>query len=523
MQHLDGYTLLVLNLFICLASAFGIATVWIQNRSRYGGMFLWLCSIAMHAIGLALIILRPVLPSLFSVVLTNVVMVSGAILLLIGLERFVGLKGPRAHHPVLLAACAGFTSYFTFIHPNMGAMLVSMSLIMTVIASQTTWLLLFGVDSDMRRATQAAGAVMCGYVLLSLVRVALYFFVLPESHDIFRTGLVDEAATVLHTVLNVGLTISLALMVNRRLIQDVQAQEEKFSRAFHSAPYGVMLMSVEGGEIIEVNDSFARMTGYASSELSGRKTLDLHLFQNDEDGARMVEALRRGSTIKGMEVRFRTKSGEPMTGLFHAERVRIRNKECILVSLGDITELSQMKSKLEILATHDVLTGLPNRTLFRDRFGQALAQARRHGSMMAIVSLDLDKFKRINDDFGHQAGDAVLVEVARRLTGVLRKSDTVSRFGGDEFVLLLGEVPARYHALQAAAKIVHALQEPFHWEESVLSLCASVGICLFPDDGSDIEELLRKSDDALYGVKGQGGNGFRFYSEPEDISLAHLG
>jgi diguanylate cyclase (GGDEF)-like protein/PAS domain S-box-containing protein len=522
-MHLDSYTLLVVNFATCTVNAFGIATIWIQNRTSYDGMFLWLCSIAIQIIGLTLILLHGVVPDFLSVVFSNVIMAFGAIALLVGLERFVNIKGPRAHYPVLLAAYAGFMSCFTDLHADMEARLVVMAVMMTIIASQAVWLLLYKVDRDMRKATYIVGIAMSAHILLNLVRITFYLFNLTSSNDAFRAGAADAITTLMYTALNVFLTISLILMVNRRLLQDVQGQEEKFSNAFHSAPYAVILASAASGEIILINDSFARMTGYTPAEMLGRKTLELHLFQNDEVRECMMEALSHGSAAKSREVRFKVKSGELMTGLFNADTIRIHNKECILMSIGDITELSDIKSKLEIMATHDALTGLPNRTLFYDRFNQALAHAQRHGCMLAIISIDLDKFKCINDKLGHHAGDAVLLETAKRLTSVLRRSDTVSRFGGDEFVLLLGEIASKQHAGQAVAKIVSTLQEPFVMEGRILSICASVGVSLFPNDGCNIEELLRKSDKALYCVKRNGRNGFLFFSDADKISSTIFG
>ena len=168
-----------------------------------------------------------------------------------------------------------------------------------------------------------------------------------------------------------------------------------------------------------------------------------------------------------------------------------------------------MREQLKDLASHDALTGLPNRRLFCDRFEVAFANATRNGNKLAVISLDLDNFKEINDGYGHEVGDLVLAEASRRLTASLRKGDTVARFGGDEFVLLLSGIRGAADATEVAAKIVEGFKAPFAVSGHSVSFHASLGIALYPDDGADLASLLRKSDEALYFVKAHGRDGYR--------------
>jgi diguanylate cyclase (GGDEF)-like protein/PAS domain S-box-containing protein len=512
-MHLDSLTLVGLNLVFSLVNIFGIGTVWVQNRRRFEGIHLWLCSIALQLAGLGLLFFSDGMPPFFPFVASNVVMAWGGILLLVGLKRFFGLGAPGGRHLVLLAAYAGLLAVFTFLFPNPAARFATQAVVMTVINGQIAWLLLARVDRRMRPAASIAGSIMAAFILVDLARLGLLLSGPPLAGSAPPAGAVDEAATVTYTVLGVCLTISLTLMVNRRLLVEVRGQEEKFSKAFHSAPYGIVLLRAADGKIFEVNDSFARLAGYAPSEMLGRTAASLHLFQQEEVSGPMRETASGGCSIQGLEVRLQAKSGEIMTGMFHAEMVRIRDEDCLLVSLGDITELCNIRSRLEAMATHDAATGLPNRTLFRDRFRQAAARAGRDGGRLAVLSLDLDNFKRVNDACGHQGGDAVLVETARRLRGVLRESDTVARFGGDEFVLLLGDIASRADAGEVAEKIRRALGRPFTVEGRSLRLEASIGIALFPEHGCDMQTLLRRSDEALYQVKADGRDGYRLFAE----------
>ena len=192
-----------------------------------------------------------------------------------------------------------------------------------------------------------------------------------------------------------------------------------------------------------------------------------------------------------------------------------------VLMLNDITERRQYEDTIHHLAYHDALTGLPNRALLNDRLGQALASANRTGAWGALMILDLDRFKDINDSLGHSMGDLLLKAVGERLTGLLRKSDTVSRMGGDEFVLLLPSIASTESAAVTAAKIVAAFNKPFVCSGCILSITASIGIAEFPDDGGDAETVLKNADIALYRVKEAGKNNFQRYTAPPENGLPH--
>jgi diguanylate cyclase (GGDEF)-like protein len=180
--------------------------------------------------------------------------------------------------------------------------------------------------------------------------------------------------------------------------------------------------------------------------------------------------------------------------------------------LNGALDLSERLSRdLEFSATHDHLTGLPNLGLGRDRLEQAIASSRRSMTKTAVLFVDLDGFKAVNDSQGHDAGDLVLVEAARRMSEAVRESDTVARIGGDEFIVVLSGLGGTDMATQAAERIVASLQRPIHVKGREAVIGSSIGIALFPDDGDDAEALLKCSDTAMYGVKRAGKNGFGYF------------
>jgi diguanylate cyclase (GGDEF)-like protein len=181
--------------------------------------------------------------------------------------------------------------------------------------------------------------------------------------------------------------------------------------------------------------------------------------------------------------------------------------------LEDITAQKEIAARIEYLAQHDTLTGLPNRSLFYDRLRQALAQAKRNAQMSALMFIDLDRFKRVNDTLGHHVGDLLLQSVAQRIKDCVRESDTVARLAGDEFTVLLPQVEKHQDAAAVAEKIVAALTEPFQLDGHEVHSGGSIGIAIYPEDASDSEALIKCADTAMYIAKEKGRNTFWFFHQ----------
>ena len=184
----------------------------------------------------------------------------------------------------------------------------------------------------------------------------------------------------------------------------------------------------------------------------------------------------------------------------------------IVLTSRDITRRKAAERRIEHLAHHDFLTDLPNRSLLRDRLDVALAQARRHGHLVAALFVDLDRFKVVNDTLGHEAGDQMLREAAARLTGCTREGDTVARLGGDEFMVVLPNLSDARGAAAAVQKILESLAQPIELTGQEVCISGSIGVSLFPDDATDAEALIRNADAAMYSAKRQGGNNYQFYT-----------
>jgi len=281
---------------------------------------------------------------------------------------------------------------------------------------------------------------------------------------------------------------------------------------FNNSCEGICITDAEE-RIVEVNPTFCQLSGYTKDELLGKTPRKLSSnLQNREFYIAMWAALLSTGEWHG-ELWNRNKAG----GLF-AVRLNISaicdasgNVSHYLAIVADITAEKALQQEWERNANHDQLTGLPNRTLLMDRLHQAMAQSMRNGLLLAICYLDLDGFKSINDIHGHQAGDAVLIEVAARLHRSIREGDTVARVGGDEFVLLLWGLTGTDECNQTLSRVVAEIACPIALGQSQVAITVSIGVTVFPRDGVDPILLTAQADSAMYRSKGAGGNRFTYF------------
>ncbi|MBE9607949.1 EAL domain-containing protein [Chitinilyticum piscinae] len=301
-----------------------------------------------------------------------------------------------------------------------------------------------------------------------------------------------------------------------------QAEEQLRLAAsvFQYAHEGILITDADN-RVIDMNSAFLSMTGYERSELLGQKPAVLRSGRHHRDFyVTMWERIHSQGHWRG-EIWNRRKSGELCVDLLTISAV-LNTEQQISHYVGvyaDITQLKQQEQKLELLAHYDALTGLPNRVLLADRLEQALALARRSGLLLAVCYLDLDDFKPINDRYGHEVGDDLLVEISRRLIDNVRGGDTVARLGGDEFVLLLGNHTSTEECEQALKRILHVVSVPYLYEGDVLRVSASLGVTLYPQDGADAEGLLRHADQAMYSAKQSGANRYHFFDAQQDQQM----
>ena len=285
------------------------------------------------------------------------------------------------------------------------------------------------------------------------------------------------------------------------------------ARVFDRAAEGVVVTDTNLC-ILTVNDSFSTVTGYPRSEVVGRTPSVLKSGKHSKEFyAEMWDNINTRGWWQG-EIWNRKKNGDLYLEWLSINTVKGQDGEIVnyVAMFSDITQVRESQHRVEFLATHDDLTGLPNRTLFNDRLNLALARASRSKERLTVLFLDIDNFKVINDTLGHDVGDKLLKQAASRLQECVRTEDTVARLGGDEFVLLL-EGSERHQAVMSAERIIKALSKSFNLDGRECYVSASVGISMFPDDAHDPNGLMRNADAAMYRAKEQGKNAFQFFTE----------
>ena len=352
-------------------------------------------------------------------------------------------------------------------------------------------------------AAIATGALMVGYAGGSLLRHEMYGYPFEVERAIFYTSMFAL------TALTVG-----AIVRELHALRDARTDlYEPLLEAQNDL--GEAIVITEGDRVTYWNDAFSALTGFSRAEISAMPSLyDIIV---EQERASVIARYREGArSLRGatFHARIRRRDEELREVEMAFTPYRSDRHTRIVTLARDVTERRQVQRALEHDALHDRLTGLPNRTLLTERLERAMSAARRDEGRVAVLLMDLDNFKEVNDQLGHHAGDVLLQQVGPRLRSHLRSSDTIARFGGDEFAVLLPGAD-RESALVAVRKILRDLQRPFVVEDQALEVGASVGIVLFPEHGNDPETLLRRADVAMYTAK-RGGRGQAVYQSDLD-------
>lgn len=307
---------------------------------------------------------------------------------------------------------------------------------------------------------------------------------------------------------DMSLALDAYMQAERREILQLKNYAEQIITGM---PCGLMVLD-SAGAIRSMNGAMGKMLGIPDVAAAKGSPLRAHV-----DSRALHEAIARAIASQSGQTDLLTFAANAHTPARHLQYTIsptvLDGRPMLLVIAEDVTRYKSIEEDLLHLASHDALTGLPNRTLLRERLARAITVSHRTNRMVAVMFIDLDRFKNINDSLGHGAGDKVIVETARRLSGCLRDCDTVARLGGDEFVVVLGEVARIENVARVAQKILAAMRVPMELHGQEVSTLGSIGVSMFPKDGMDIETLLMNADVAMYQAKDAGRGTFQFYAQ----------
>lgn len=385
-------------------------------------------------------------------------------------------------------------------------------------------LIIIGVASGGLHTLQASAKVNCLFLSLSILPMNAWFF-FQDTFTHFSLGIalflyfsfMIMVSLRSYRLLHYNLTLTynnLNLIKKLSTTNNVlEESESRFHAAFDFAAIGMAIVSLDG-QFLKVNKSLCQITGYTEDELLKTDFQAITYKEDLETDLNYARQLLAGEINSyQLEKRYIHKNGNLIWILLSGSLIR-NSENSPLYFIAQIQNIDLQKNaeqELKYIALHDVLTGLANRKQLEISFEYALTYAKRHQTRIAVLFIDLDYFKDINDNYGHDIGDSLLKEIASRLKAAFRASDILVRLGGDEFMLVLTEITNSTQAENVAKKILTIIGKPMKIDNHKLSITGSIGMSIFPEDGQDLSTLMKHADKALYFVKSEGRNNFKMF------------
>jgi diguanylate cyclase (GGDEF)-like protein/PAS domain S-box-containing protein len=478
--------------------------LFLNYKDRVFGIDYWIKSQIISISAFMVSVLRLVLPDAIAILVSNTLHFCAFLFLAEGLARYLGVKYSHRLNLILIGLGVAGLIVFTVNQPNLQAR----SLILHGVLFVLTLRMMFIFNRAARKITQRASIIMSMALTFNAI-VALYnigaalFAPVPDNYlegnlytIIGHTGLI---------ILTVMVTYAEVLLVSDKLLHKVIASERKLNLVFDHSPAPLIVTHFNDGRIYNANASLLKMFEYSLSEIVGKTTVELNMWVDTKQRELLLSEVKAKGHLDDHEVVLRMRDGTQRICKLSALLIQLMEEkdqeDYLLVNISDVTQDVMTREDLKHLATHDHLTGLANRLLFYDRFDSGKARANRHQHHLAVIAIDLDHLKQVNDTYGHSVGDAILVHLAQQITGVLRKTDTFARFGGDEFCILLDEIQGVDDVEAVIAKILECVSIPMMHHEKPIPIAISIGIAMYPQDADTADALIDCADKALYTVK----------------------
>jgi diguanylate cyclase (GGDEF)-like protein/PAS domain S-box-containing protein len=466
-------------------------------NSPHKSMFFWL---AARMLAAAALLMYVSLPTVSAVTTSKKRLALAMMLAIIGVLGYVGLLMPE-RIPALFVREQGLTS-----------LKISLEWLIVVINVATLAVLW------RRRRTLVRECVMALGFAVALSAASELFFPMLGVVDKDGANVLGHLYKVAAYLYLFHATFNEAL---RRPLERLEVQSLRESVTLKAAPDGVLWVD-DTGRILMANPAMETLTGYTTTELVGR---NVDIFLPEHLRARHAQSMRgyflapQSRAMGLMDLKLLRRDGQMLPVDISLGHWDDEGTEHAIAYIRDLTERKEFEESLRHQATHDELTGLPNRWLFRLQLNQALARAGRSGLRAAVLFLDLDYFKTVNDSFGHATGDALLVQVGSRIRSILRENDTLARMGGDEFAILITDLLDVDEAVSVAAKLLLSLQQSYRLQEQDVYSGGSLGLAFYPDDAQDSDTLLRYADMAMYQAKQAGRGAYACYSQEMDLRV----
>lgn len=520
MVGLDYRTAVLGGFIIFFVCTVLVGTLWRQNRDIEGLGFSFL-GFSLVSLGMGLMFLRNFIDPFISIIMANGFTILGLTSGLAGAEKFLNLRCSHRKDLAIWVLSMSMMSYFTYIVPSIRWRILCFSASLIYVSWRHIKITVIEADQTRRKLTIWLGLVFMIFLSLGLLRMISAIFLYRDVHSTdLPSGVIEVIFSYTHQVIIILWANSLNLMVNKKLIMDLDRERIKFASIFNRSPHGIILTRLLDGAVIDANPGLSEIIGLQHEEIIDSNVIDIGIWSSQDQRSKMIQKIRQDGAVRDMEIKFKHSSGRQVVGSLSIDQVSVNGQEVLLSTIIDVTDQKKLEQQIAQMAQTDPLTGLLNRAAFSDRLDQAMKKASYRAQKLSLMFLDLDRFKPVNDDFGHAVGDVVLRETTRRMTDAVGDNGTIGRIGGDEFVVLMpfGEDQAR----ATGEKIRSALDSLFEIEKKRIEISCSIGIAVYPDHGTDEIELSKNADQAMYAVKKAGGNGVRVSGQVEICDEANL-
>lgn len=509
---LDNRTLLVVIGMIAIGSAIILTFLWRSQKQR-NGIGYWAAGMMTLAIATLLVSLRDIEPGLSSPIFSNLCYVFGFQLILRGIRIFTE-RPPLLffdYGSLPIATCLFY--YFYYVDNNQSVRIVVFSAAIVLVCIAIIVTLLTDHNKAQRSAGHAVAIVFGLFAFLNFMR-GLMTLLFPSEQSIIENSL----STTLLYLSGIFFVGGMAMTLILQMYSILELRLRTVSLAVEQSASSIVITD-NSGNIEYINPAALHLSGYVKDELIGK---DPSVFRSNKLSPDVYEEmwrqLREGNTWRG-EFHNVKKNGEGYWEVASIAPVKQANGKIshFVAVKEDITSIKEAKQKIHHLAHHDSLTGLPTRALMMERLKAAIAEAEERGWQVAVLFIDIDGFKDVNDTFGHAIGDKLLKQLTQNLCACVRDTDTVARIGGDEFIVVLEHVSDHVAITVIAERMIKAVSEAFEIDGIEVNVSASIGIALYPQNATDPHDLIKMADHAMYEVKRTGKNNFAFASKEKVV------
>ncbi|OEF28115.1 sensor domain-containing diguanylate cyclase [Vibrio rumoiensis] len=505
MLILDNRTLLVVIGIIATGAAITLAFLW-RSQTQRNGVGYWAAGMSSIALASILVSLRDLVPDFVSLMVANLLYVVGFLFILRGIRVF-SERPPLLFLDFSLIPIAGYLFYyFKYIEESQSIRIVVFSAVVVVVCTSIVVALLTDKNKAKRSAGLSVATIFGLFAFLNFMR-GFMALMLPSQESVIQDSLTTTLLYLSGIFFVGGVAITLVLQTYSMLASKLRTVSLAVDQSASS-----IVITDNDGRIEYINPAALEKMGYQKEEVIGKHTSTFRAnIPSPEEYAELSKQLNSGKAWRGQLLN-RKKSGEEFWELVSIAPVKQTNGDIshFVAVKEDITALTEAKKKIQHLAHHDNLTGLPTRALMMERLESALLKAQSNHCQVAVLFIDIDGFKAVNDTFGHATGDELLKLISEKLCVCVRDTDTVARIGGDEFLIVLTHITDNHVITVITERMIQATSELFDVYDSRVNVSVSVGIAQYPIHSKDPHELIQLADQAMYGVKRAGKNNFAF-------------